>query len=300
MAQAKNVLQQAAQRKLETPDVLAEQYHIAFLEGDHPEMERLVAQSEGKPGVEDCMAAEKAHALAYSGQLRMARKMSMGAVNMAVQMGDRERAAEYQMEAAVREALLGNVLEAKRSAMAGLNLSKGRDVVYGAAFALAKAGGSSASEALANDLDKRFPEDTLVRFNYLPTLRALYALDNGRPSKAVELLQAASPYEMGFSADSVVFLGALYPVYVRGDAYLANHREADAAAEFQKIIDHRGIVLSDPIGALAYLQLGRAYALAGDTQKAKASYRGFLELWKNADPDIPVLREAKSEYLKLR
>jgi DNA-binding winged helix-turn-helix (wHTH) protein/Flp pilus assembly protein TadD len=300
MAQAKNELQQAAQRKLETQDLLAEQYHIAFLEGDHPEMEWVVAQSEGKPGLEDCIAGEEAHALAYSGQLRLARRMSMHAVNMAGQLGDRERAAEYQMEAAVREALLGNVLEAKRSAIAALVLSKGRDVEYGAAFALAKSGDSSLSEALANDLDKRFPEDTLVRFNYLPTLRALLALDNGSPSEAVELLQVASPYEMGFSADSVVFFGALYPVYVRGDAYLAEHHGTEAAAEFQKIIDHRGIVISDPIGALAHLQSGRAYGLAGDIPKAKASYQDFLELWKNADPDIPVLREAKAEHAKLR
>jgi hypothetical protein len=142
-AQAKNALQQAAQHKVETQDIQAEQYHIAFLEGDHPEMERVVAQSEGKPGVEDCIAGEEAHALAYSGQLRLARRISMHAVNMAGQMGDRERSAEYQMEAAVREALLGNVLEAKRSAMAAVTLSKGRDVEYGAAFALAKSGGTA-------------------------------------------------------------------------------------------------------------------------------------------------------------
>jgi len=224
----------------------------------------------------------------------------MHAVNMAEQLGDRERAAEYEMEAAVREALFGNLLEAKRSAMAALTLSNGRDVEYGAAFVLAKSGDSSLSETLANDLDTRFPEDTLVRFNYLPTLRALLALDNRSPSRAIELLQVAGPYEMGFSADSVVFFGALYPVYVRGEAYLAEHRGAEAAAEFQKIIDHRGIVLSDPIGAMAYLQSGRAYGLAGDIQKAKASYQGFLESWKNADPDIPVLKEARGEYVKLR
>jgi DNA-binding winged helix-turn-helix (wHTH) protein/tetratricopeptide (TPR) repeat protein len=300
MAQAKNELQQAVQRKLETQDLLAEQYHIAFLEGDHPEMERVVAQSEGKPGVEDYIAGEEAQALAYSGQLRLARRMSMYAVNTAGQLGDRERAAEYQMEAAVREALLGNVLEAKRSAMAALILTKGRDVEYGAAFALAKSGDSSVSEALAIELDKRFPEDTLVRFNYLPTLQALLALDNGSPSSAVEQLQVASHYEMGFSADSAVFFGALYPVYVRGEAYLAEHRGAEAAEEFQKIINHRGIVLSDPIGALAHLQLARAYGLDGDIQKAKANYQHFLELWKNADSDIPVLRQAKAEYANLR
>jgi tetratricopeptide (TPR) repeat protein len=300
MAQAKDALQQAAQRKLETQDVLEEKYHIAFLEGNHPEMKRVAAQSEGKPGIEDCIADEEAHALAYSGHLQQARRMSLHAVNLAMQIDDRERSAEYQMEAAVREALLGKVAEAKRSATVSLTVSKARDVEYGAAFAFASSGNSSLAEALANDLDKRFPEDTLVRFNYLPTLRALLAFDNGSPSKAVELLQATGPYEMGFSADSAVFFGALYPVYVRGEAYLAEHRGAEAAAEFQKIIDHRGIVLSDPIGALAHLQLGRAYGLTGDIPKAGANYESFLELWKNADPDIPVLRQARAEYARLR
>jgi hypothetical protein len=139
-----------------------------------------------------------------------------------------------------------------------------------------------------------------VRFNYLPTLRALLALDNRSPSKAVELLQVASPYEMGFSADSVVFFGALYPVCVRGEAYLAEHRGTEAAAELQKIIDHRGIVLSDPIGVLAHLQLARAYVLSGDLEKARSSYKDFLTLWKNADTDIPILRQARTEYAKLR
>jgi tetratricopeptide (TPR) repeat protein len=263
-------------------------------------MERIAAQSEGKPGMEDCIADEEAHALAYSGHLQQARTMSLRAVNMAMQMGDRERSAEYQMEAAVREALLGKVVEAKRSAMVALTFSKGRDVEYGAAVALARSGNSSLAEALANDLGKRFPEDTMVRFNYLPTLCALLALDKGSPSKAVELLQATGPYEMGFSADSAVFFGALYPVYVRGEAYLAEHRGAEAAVEFQKIIDHRGIVLSDPIGALALLQLGRACGLAGDIPKAGANYESFLELWKNADPDIPVVKQARAEYARLR
>ena len=182
-----------------------------------------------------------------------------------------------------------------------LKRSKDRDVEYGAAFALALSGDSSAAQALANDLGKRFPEDTSVRSSYLPELRALLALNHGEPSKAIEALQVAAPYELGvpLSWYNGTF-GALYPIYVRGAAYLALHQGAEAAAEFQKILDHRGIVASDPIGALAHLQLGRALVLAGENIKAKAAYQDFLTLWKDADPDIPILQQAKAEYAKLQ
>ena len=147
----------------------------------------------------------------------------------------------------------------------------------------------------------RFPEDTSVRFSYLPALRARLALTQGDASKALERLQAALPREVGTTRSSVSGLfGALYPVYVRGEAYLAARRGAEAAAEFQKILDHRGIVVSDPIGALAHLQLGRAFALAGDKTKAKTAYQDFLTLWKDADPDIPIFKQAKAEYAKLQ
>ena len=185
--------------------------------------------------------------------------------------------------------------------MAALELSKGRDVEYGAAFALALSGDSSRSQTLTNDLEKRFPEDTAVRFSYLPVLRALLGLNHGEHSKAIELLQIAVPYELGAPPSSFFgFFGALYPVYVRGQAYLAAHQGAEAATEFQKILDHRGIVVSDPIGALAHLQLGRAFALSGNKTKAKTAYQDFLNLWKDADPDIPILKEAKAEYAKLQ
>ena len=184
--------------------------------------------------------------------------------------------------------------------MAALKLSKGRDVEYGAAFALALSGDSSESQRLAKDLETRFPEDTAVRFSYVPALRALLALNQGEPAKAVELLRVAVPYELGTPPSSFFgFFGTFYPIYVRGEAYLAAHQGAEAAAEFQKILDHRGIVVSDPIGALAHLQLGRAFALSGDTAKAKAAYQDFLTLWKDADSDIPILKQAKAEYAKL-
>jgi tetratricopeptide (TPR) repeat protein len=144
------------------------------------------------------------------------------------------------------------------------------------------------------------PEDTAVRFSYVPEIRALLALNHGEPAKAIELLQLAVPYELGGPPSSFLgYFGSLYPQYVRGEAYLVAHQGAEAAAEFQKILDHRGIVVSDPIGALAHLQLGRAYALSGETTKAKAAYRDFLTLWKDADPDIPILKQAKVEYAKL-
>ena len=186
--------------------------------------------------------------------------------------------------------------------MAALELSKGRDVEYAAGLALALAGDSSRSQALADDLEKRFPEDTFVKFTYVPVLRALSHSTRGKPSDSVEQLQIALPYELAVNGLNFnhFYLGGLHSAYVRGEAFLAAHRYAEAAAEFQKILDHRGIVGADPIGALAHVQLGRAFVLSGDTIKAKAAYQDFLTLWKDADPDIPILRQAKAEYAKLQ
>jgi hypothetical protein len=166
---------------------------------------------------------------------------------------------------------------------------------------LALSGDSSQSRTLADDLEKRFPEDISVRFSYLPALRALLALNHGEPSQAIEQLRNAATYELGTPHSAAHgYYGALYPIYVRGEAYLAAHKGAEAASEFQKVLDHRGIVSIDPIGALAHLQLGRALALSGDKSKAKTAYQDFLNLWKEADPDIPILQQAKVEYAKLQ
>ena len=185
--------------------------------------------------------------------------------------------------------------------MAALALSNGRDVKYMGALALALSGDSSRSQMLADDLEKRFPEDTFAKFTYVPVLRALTALERGKPADSVELLQTALRYELAANGlnFSHFYLGGLHSAYVRGEALVAAHRYAAAAAEFQKILDHRGIVGADPIGALAHLQLGRAFALSGDQNKAKAAYQDFLALWKDADPDIPILRTAKAEYVRL-
>src|ERR1019366_3202858 len=229
-----------------------------------------------------------------------ARRMSRRAADLAQHAAQRETAALFETGAALREAFFGNTSAARRNAMAALELSKDREVEYGAAFSLALSGDSGRSRTLADDLQRRFGEDTSVRSSYLPALRALLALNRGEASKAIALLQTAVPYELGVPGSCIHgFFGALYPIYVRGEGYLAAHEGVAAAAEFQKILDHRGIVVSDPIGALAHLQLGRAFAMSGDKTKAKTAYQDFLSLWKEADPDIPIFKQAKAEYAKL-
>ncbi|MDQ2900948.1 MAG: hypothetical protein M3Y07_14290 [Acidobacteriota bacterium] len=298
MGEAEKTLQRASERKLEIPDFLILRYQIAFLKADKPGMEWVAALARGKSGAEDSISAQESFVLAYSGHLQQARRMSRRASDLAQHAAKRESAAQYEAGAAVREALFGNPSDARRRATAALELSKGRDVEYGAAVALALSGNSSRFQTLLKDLERRYPDDTAVRFSYTPTLRALLALN---PRDAVELLQTAVPYELGAPPSSFFgFFGSLYPVYVRGEAYLKARQGAEAAAEFQKILDHRGIVVSDPIGALAHLQLGRALVLAGDKTKAKTAYQDFLKLWKDADSDIPVLKQARAEYARLR
>jgi serine/threonine protein kinase/Tfp pilus assembly protein PilF len=301
VAEAEKTIRTAVERKRETPDLLLLQYYIAFVKGDTAGMDRAAALAKGKPGVEDWMLHSQALVEARSGRVQAATTLSRRAVDIAQQAGQKESAASYQVAQAVWQALFGNAAAARRSATAALALSNGRDVVYGAAFALAVAGDLPRAQSLAADLRKRFPEDTAVRFNYLPTLGALFALNRHEPGKAIELLQAAVPYELAVPPiDFNEFFGGLYPVYLRGEANLAAHQGPEAAVQFQKILDHRGIVAGDPIGALAHLQLGRAYALAGDETRAKSAYQDFLALWKDADPDIPILRQARPEYAMLQ
>jgi tetratricopeptide (TPR) repeat protein/predicted Ser/Thr protein kinase len=300
-AEAGKALQRAAERKIELPNFVVLRYYLAFFKGDQAGMEREIALARGKRGAEDGMLHQQAMVLAHSGHMREARIMWERAAALAQQTGDRARAALFEAAAAVCEAHLGNAAAAKRRALAALELAKGRDVEYAAAFALSLSGDASGSQRLANDLEKRFPEDTAVQFGYLPTLRALVALAHRDPSSALERLQVALPYDLALPGTAFYGnFGGLYPAYVRGEAYLEARRSAEAAGEFQKILDHRGIVFADPIDALAHLQLGRAFALSGDTAKAKIAYQDFLTLWKDADSDIPILKQAKAEYATLR
>jgi eukaryotic-like serine/threonine-protein kinase len=303
-AEADQTLQQATHRKLDIPDFHVQRYVIAFLKNDQASMEQEASLRRAEPGVDDWMSNAEAFISAYSGRLKEARKMSDRAADLARKSDRRDTEALYDADAAVREALFGNAAATKQRADAALGLSKSRDVQYEAAFALALSGNSSRSQALTGDLSRRFPEDTIVRFTYLPTLRALLALNRRQPSNAIDLLQTAILYENGtpIEGGSEFLLGAgtLYPAYVRGLAYLAVDQGAEAAAEFQKILHHRGSVICDPMGALAHLQLGRAYALSGDKSNAKSAYQDFLTLWKDADRDIPILKQAKTEYTKLQ
>ncbi len=299
-AEAAKVLQRAFTRNLDTPDLLLLRYYTAFLCGDEEGMEQAAAHARGRPGAEDALSNSQALFLARSGQIQLARKMSRDAIDLAEHAGQRERAATYQTAGAVWEALFGNASAAKQKTLQALASSKGRDVEYGAALALAITGDRPRAQALASDLEKRFPEDTFVQFTYLPTVRGLIELNRREPSRAIEELQAAIPDELAEPGISLfAFFGSLYSAYARGDAYLALHQGTAAAAEFKKVVDHRGIVLADPVGAAARLQLARAFAMAGYKEKAKIAYEDFFGLWKNADPDIPMLKQAKAEYKNL-
>ena len=303
-AEAEKTLQRASERKLDIPDFYVQRYVIAFLKDDRAGMEREAALPREKPGVDDWMSNAEAFVSAYFGHLEEARKMSQRAADFARKAERRDTEALYEADAAMREALFGNALAARQRAGDAVELSKSRDVEYGAAFALALSGDSSRSQKLAEDLSRRFPEDTIVRFTYVPTIRALVALNHSQPSKAIELLQTAISYEGGTpiegGSEFLLGAGSFYPAYVRGLAYLASHHGTEAAAEFEKILDHRGVVLCDPIGALAYVQVARTYALSGDKTKAKSAFQDFFTMWKEADPDIPIFKQVKAEYTKVK
>jgi DNA-binding winged helix-turn-helix (wHTH) protein len=300
LAEARAVLANAAEHGLEIPYYSLDRYRLAFLAGDESEENRVTTTYGNSPGTQDMLAGQQAASLAYGGRLDQARAISLNQVSLLQQVGRREAAARAQAAAALREAFFANRDMAERAAVEAVNLSKGRDAEYGAAFALALNGNVALAQPLADDLDKRFPEDTSVRFHYLPAVRALIALAQSDPARAIDLLRANTPYELGAPQSSFSgFYGVLYPVYVRGLAYLAMHRGAQAAAEFQKILDHPELVVDDPIGALAHLEIGRAYADTQDNERAKEAYQDFLLLWKRADPEIPLLKEARNELSRL-
>jgi hypothetical protein len=294
--EAENAIRRALGRGLDIDEFSMLQHDIAFLKGDPAGMEREASRARERSGAEAWVSNKEAFVLAYSGHLRQARILSQRAVDQATQEYQTERAALWQAGGALREAFFEQAPDSRRSAAAALKMSNSPEVEYGAALAFALSGDSSRAPMLADDLERRFPEDTVVRFSYLPVLRARIALNRGDSARAIEILQAVTPYELGASRG---LFGALYPIYMRGEAHLAARQGLEAATEFQRILDHRGIVGSDPIGALAHLQLGRALALSGDTIKAKSAYQDFLTLWKDADPNIPILAQARSEYAKL-
>ncbi len=206
----------------------------------------------------------------------------------------------WLLNAALREAEAGNTAQARQQATSALALASARDLQVLAALAFARGGDTARAQTMADDLNKREPLNTMLNGYWLPTIRAAIALDGKHPQKAIELLQAALAYELGEPSPGAQVGGTLYPVYVRGEAYLGAGQGQQAAAEFQKLIDHPGIVQNFVLGALAHLQLGRARALSGDKESARKDYQDFFALWKDANPDIPILKEAKTEYEKLK
>jgi eukaryotic-like serine/threonine-protein kinase len=310
-AEAEEILRKASERKMEGAFSSRLRFDLAFLKRDSAGMQREVAAAQGKPGTEDWIADGQAFVLAYTGHLQESRKASQSAVGLAQQAGHRERAALFETRAALWEAFLGNAPTAKRMANDALELAKNREDKFGAALVLSMSGEASQAQSLANDLERDFPEDTSVRFDYLPAIRASLALAGGDPAKAIEVLQANVPYDVSSPRSATfAYFGALYPLYLRGQAYLAAQQGAEATKEFQKIVDHPGITIGDVLGAVARLGLARAYALqaqsaqgaAADAARAKAhsAYNDFLALWKDADPDIPILEQAKAEHAKLQ
>jgi predicted Zn-dependent protease len=298
--EAKFLYKEAVARKTESAPLHGSMYGLAFLESDRAEMERQVAWAAGKAGAEDLLLSDAADTEAYYGRNVKARELSRRAVDSAKRNDLKESAAQWQMEAALRDAELGNSAEAGQQVKVALALASNRDSQILGSLALARAGDSAQAARMADDLAKQYPEDTLVNNYWLPSIRATIELSRNNADKAIEILQAAVPYELGIPTPAPVVGGMLYPIHVRGQAYLKLRQGTAAAAEFQKILDHRTIAVNFITGALAHLGLARAYALQGDTTKARAAYNDFFTLWKDADPDIPILLAAKSEYAKLK
>ncbi|HEY1471405.1 MAG TPA: protein kinase [Candidatus Acidoferrum sp.] len=296
--EANATFQHALEHKLDAGILRLMMYYLAFLRGDAEEMKRQVGWAAGRPGSEDLLFSAQSDTEAYYGHMKKARDFSRRAVESALRAGAKETAATWQADAALREAEIGNSEQARRATAAVLTMSSGSGVHNFAALALARLGDAARAGTTAKDLAKSNPANTLLNYYWLTTIRAAIELGHNDPAKAVELLQPAGAYEMGYSAPFL--FGTMYPAYVRGEAYLALHQGSQAAAEYQKILEHRGIVLNCLNGALAQLGLARAYAMQGDTVKAKAAYQDFLTLWKDADLDIPILIAAKAEYAKLQ
>jgi eukaryotic-like serine/threonine-protein kinase len=293
---ADKVLQRAQSSDFDGLDIRANLYLLYFLRGNTKGMEQQLAWAAGRLGDEDAMLSGQADTEAYYGRRMMARDYSRRAVEAAVRANSKETAALWRAAAGLREAELGNPAAARQNVDAALLLSSGSDVKLLAALTLARAGDTANAKRLVEQLEKTPSTNTMLKFYCLPTIDAAIEIGKSNPSQAVLDLEAAMPYELG----GPLTFPYLYPAWVRGQAYLAAHSGTAAAAEFQKLIDHPGIVLNQPIGSLAHLQLGRAYALTGDAVKARAAYQDFLTLWKDADPDIPILIAAKAEYAKLQ
>ena len=300
LVEAKETYRLAIEHKLDHPYLHADRYGVAFVENDRKEMDKQLAWASGHAGAEDLLLSAESDTQASLGKLAKAREYSRRAMGVAQHAHQSETAALWQMNAAIREAEFGNLARARKDTAAALAMAGTRDVQILAALALARAGDSERSERMAADLGQRFPDNSVVNGYWLPTIRAAIQLNRGNPGKAVEMLQASAPFELGYPNPQVGVGKFLYPVYLRGQAYLRLNQGKEAAAEYQKFLDHRSAVENCPLGALAQLGLARAALLQGEQSEASAHYQNFFNLWNDADPDIPILVAAKSEYAKMR
>jgi len=286
---AKHAARQAESHDADTPRTHLSLYTIGFLQHDTPAMQNEATYLIGLPEWNASILCAQAMTAAYAGQLRKARSLVRRAVDVALLADQSETAGNCHADSAEWEALVGNPIEARQQAQTALLLGSSKDVQAKSALALALAGDSVAAGRLADDLARRFPEDTNVQLNYLPAIRGAIALRNGNRSEALELLAPAATYEMP----------DLHPNYLRGEGYLASDQGTAAIAEFQKILTRPGVVANNPLGALAQVGIGRAYRMSGDRGKARTAYQEFLKLWKDADPGIPLMEQVRNEYGRL-
>jgi serine/threonine protein kinase len=300
MDEAKEVYRQALEQKKEGQFLHDDRYVIAFLEDDSNEMSRQVAAVTGKPGVEDVLFSAESDTQAVHGRLEKARQLTDQAVTSAQRADEKETAALWRLNSALREVEFGNLQRARQEVNGGLAIASTRDVQTLAAVTLACAGDRGRARSMADELHKQFPLNTTLNHYWLPVARAYIELRSSHPARALTFLQEAAPYDLAFPLPQYSEGGQLYPPYVRGQAYLALHQGKEAATEFQKLIDHPTIVANSPLAALARLGVARAYAVQGDAAKARAAYQDFLALWKDADSDIPILKQAKAEYANLQ
>ena len=295
---AKAVFDQAMARKVDGIDLHLFRYYLAFLENDNSTMQEQVAWASGKPGLEDWLLSAESDTAGYYGRLTQARDLSQRAVESAKRSGAAETAAGWQANAALRSAEFGDTARARQAAMQALMLAPGPGVKILTALALARLGDVRRAQDMADALNREFPTNTMIQAYWLPTIRASLELDRGNPTGAIELLRATSSYEL---AQTWQFeLGTMYPVYIRGLAQLRAAQGEEAAKEFQKILDHRSLVLNFPLESLANLQLARAEVLSHQIDTARENYQDFLALWKDADPDVPILKQANAEFAKLQ
>jgi tetratricopeptide (TPR) repeat protein len=297
LKEARAIYQKAVAKHLDSSEVRSNEYGVAFLEGDAGEMASHLSWASGKPGVEDIFLSLQADTEGYYGRSDRARDFSWRAVESAKRNGEKEIAAQWLLESALREAEFGNSAQAQREASDALALAPARDVQTVSALALAQAGDRERALAIADDLQKRYPRNTMINFYWLPCIRASVEIGRDNPSRAVSILHAASAYDL--ANDAAGPGGLLQPVYLRGQAYLLLRQADQATAEFQKFIAHRGVAVNDPLAALAYLGMARASVLQGNAAKARADYMNFFALWKDADATVPILKKAKAEYAAL-